>query len=216
MEPTYTVLGGDGNQYGPVTAEQLRGWARDGRIASDTQIWRSDSPAWVAASALPELGLAAPVAAAIPAPIHVSTPAQDPELEKRVKNGASWFYTIAVLSLVNSVVAAFGSDWRFFIGLGITQVIDAVAGSMGTAGKAVGLILGLAAAGLLVLFGVFAGKRHAWASIIGGILLALDGLLVALAAFASGEGWLWVSFAFHVWAIFVIFKGFQASRALRG
>src|SRR5438477_498342 len=105
MEPTYTILGGDGNQYGPVTAEQFREWARDGRVGAQTQVWRSDTPAWCAASALPELGVVAPIAVAIPAPmhaaaIHATMPVQDPALERRVKNGVSWLYWIAGLSLI--------------------------------------------------------------------------------------------------------------------
>src|SRR5687767_14532849 len=90
MEPTYTILGTDGQQYGPATADQLRGWVREGRVGGDTQVWRSDQPAWVAAAALPELGLAS---APIAAPNHPgSSAAADPELEKRMKSGAGWFY----------------------------------------------------------------------------------------------------------------------------
>ena len=214
MEPTYTMLGSDGNQYGPATLEQFREWIQEGRLGPDTQVWRSDQPAWARAAALPELGLAA-TAAAVPSPIHASAPALDPELEKRVKNGASWLYTVAVLSLINSIAALCGSDWRFFIGLGITQIIDAVASGMGGAGKAVALALDLIAAGLLVLFGVLGGKRHGWALVVGAVLLVLDGGLVALTALAAGGGSLWISFAFHVWAVAMIVRGFLAVRAMR-
>ena len=54
MEPTYTMLGSDGNQYGPATLEQFREWIREGRAGADTQVWRSDQPAWAKAAALPE------------------------------------------------------------------------------------------------------------------------------------------------------------------
>src|SRR5215212_9914531 len=60
MELTYKILGGDGNQYGPVTAEQFRAWAKEGRVGGDTQVLRSDAPAWVAAALLPELNVTAP------------------------------------------------------------------------------------------------------------------------------------------------------------
>jgi hypothetical protein len=216
MELTYKILAGDGNQYGPITAEQFRAWAQEGRVGGDTQVLRSDAPAWVAAALLPELGVAAPAATATPGPIHVGMPAHDPELEKRVKNGVSWLYWIAALSLVNSVSALFGSDWRFIIGLGITQFIDAFAMGFGSGGKVVAFVLDLVAAGILVVLGIFANKYHGWAAIVGIVLLALDGLIVALAALGSGEGSLWISFAVHVWAIVMIFRGFQASRALRG
>ena len=216
MEPTYTILGGDGNQYGPVTAEQFREWARDGRVGAQTQVWRSDTPAWCAAAALPELGVGAPVAVAVPPLVQAVASQHDPELEKRVKNGVNWLYWIAALSMINSISALCGSDWRFIIGLGITQFIDAFAMGFGSGGKIVALVLDLIAAGVLVALGVFANKLHGWAAIVGMILIGLDGVLVALGALGTGEGSLWISVAFHAWATFMIFRGFQAIRALRG
>ena len=216
MELTYKILGGDGKEYGPVTAEQFRAWAQQGRVGGDTQVLRSDAPSWVMASLLPELGVATPTAAFTAAPTPVTESSPDPELAARVKSGVSWLYWIAGLSLVNSVAALLGSDWRFIIGLGITQFIDAFAMGFGNGGKIVAFVLDLVAAGILILLGFFANKYHGWAAIVGIVLLALDTVIVALAAFGMGEGSLWISVAFHVWAIYMIFRGFQASRALRG
>jgi hypothetical protein len=216
MELTYKILGGDGNQYGPITAEQFRAWAQEGRVGSDTRVLRSGATTWVAAATLPELGVGAPSAPAAPAPIRVRVPARDPDLEKRVKYGVSWLYWIAALSLVNSVAALLGSDWRFIIGLGITQFIDVFAMGFGSGGKVVAFVLDLLAAGILVVLGIFANKHHGWAAIVGMVLLALDGLIVAVAALAAGAGSFWISFAVHVWAIMRIFRGFQATRAMRG
>lgn len=206
MEPTYTVLGGDGQQYGPVTAEQLRGWVRDGRIGADTQVWRSDQPAWMAAAALPELGLAA--VAAMPSPIHMAVSAQDPELEKRMKSGASWFYWIAGFSIVNSILVLSGSRLNWALGLGATTVLDGMAAALGGGAKAVAIALNILAAGIVVLFGYFANKGHAWAFIIGMVLLALDTALTGLLQ-------MWLSLALHAFALFCIFAGYKASRALR-
>jgi hypothetical protein len=210
MEPTYTVLGGDGNQYGPVTAEQLRGWAREGRINAATQIWRSDTSAWVPASALPELGVAGPAAAAIPAasPLHVPAATADPELEKRMKSGAGWFYWIAGFSAVNSILTATGSQWGFALGLGVTTFIDGVALGFGGSAKIVAITLNLLAAAFVATFGFFAGKGQAWAFIVGMIVLGLDTALTGLLQ-------MWLSLALHLFALFCIFSGFKASRALR-
>jgi hypothetical protein len=213
MEPTYTVMGGDGKQYGPVTAEQLRGWVSAGRVGADTQIWRSDQPSWVAAAALPELGIPSVAATAIPSPTHVTVPVQDHELEQRVKSGASWFYWIAGLSMVNSISAIAGWGIGFYFGLGITQWIDGLIGRAGGGGTIIALALDAAAAGLLILFGVFANKGQAWAFIIGMALLALDSVVVGLGALVDSSEW--ISFGFHVFALFCIFAGYRASRALR-
>src|SRR6185503_8950225 len=120
MELTYTVVGGDGGQYGPVSLDQLRSWIRDGRVVASSQVWRSDAPDWKAAAALPELGIATTASASASATAE-SARERDPALEKRVKMGASWFYWIAALTLFNSVSALCNWEIGFYLGLGITQ-----------------------------------------------------------------------------------------------
>src|SRR5438067_7750738 len=51
-----------------------------------------------------------------------------------VRGGASWFYWIGALSIINTLVAMSGNGTRFIFGLGITQFIDAI----GTHGGSVG------------------------------------------------------------------------------
>src|SRR5262245_46353942 len=135
MEITYTVLGADGNSYGPVTAEQLKAWVAEGRIQADTQILRSDTNIWQLASQYAELQIPAPVAhpasaaalPGVPASVPPASPAQADEiavLEKRIKGGASWFYWIAALTLVNTIVVQAGSEMSFVLGLMVSQIID--------------------------------------------------------------------------------------------
>jgi hypothetical protein len=211
MEPTYTVIGSDGKQYGPITREQLSGWISEGRIIAESQIWRSDMPDWVTASALPELGVAAPTAAAIPAPagagpMRVPVPSgADPDLQRRVKSGASWFYWIAAFSIVNSVLIATGSDWSFALGLGATAILDHIGKA---AAQLVTLALSALGIGLVGLFGFFSCKGHAWAFIVGMLLLAID---TVIAGFLQ----MWISLIIHLVALFSIFAAFRASRAMR-
>jgi hypothetical protein len=125
------------------------------------------------------------------------------------RSGATWFYWIAGLSLINSIVAFSGSNWRFMLGLGITQVLDGVGTGMGSSGKVVVLVLDLLVAATFILFGVFAHKRHTWAFVVGMILFALDGLIFLLV-----QDWLGV--AFHVFVLYCLFRGFSGCRALKG
>jgi hypothetical protein len=120
------------------------------------------------------------------------------ELESRLNSGAGWFYWIAGLSLLNSIIMLSGSDWYFVIGLGITQVIDAVIGS-GTA-----LIFDMIVVSLLVVFGTLAKNRNNWIFIVGMILYGLDGILVLV--FSD-----YLSFGFHIFALFGIYGGLKAS-----
>src|SRR5215207_1400430 len=86
------------------------------------------------------------------------------QLEQRMKSGAHWFYWIAALSLVTSIISLSGSDWAFLVSLGVTQLIDAVAKEVATQGgggfKVVAFVFDLVAAGLFALLGYFAVKRH--------------------------------------------------------
>ena len=70
-------------------------------------------------------------------PANTSRPAaaMDPRvpLILRMRRGAGWFFTIAVLSGVNSVLQIFNAKIRFIFGLGITQVVDGMARGMGRA-----------------------------------------------------------------------------------
>jgi hypothetical protein len=125
-----------------------------------------------------------------------------------MRSGGSWFYWIAGLSLINTISAMSGSDWRFILGLGITQIFDGIGQGLGGNGKFVALFLDLLAAGAFVGFGVFANKGHLWAFIVGMILFALDGLIYLL-------GPDWIGVGFHVFVVYCLFRGFAAARELR-
>lgn len=206
MELTYKVRGADGSEYGPATLEQLNSWLREGRIQLQSEVLRSDQTTWATAASFPELAAAEPTPGVI-APASTSA-GNDAATLAQLKSGASWFYWVAGLSLVNSVVAFTGSDWRFILGLGITQIFDALGNEIATAGKIVALVLDLIAAGIFVLFGVFANKGHLWAFITGMVLFALDGLIFLLAQD-------WVGVGFHVFVLYCLFRGVQACRRLK-
>jgi len=134
------------------------------------------------------------------------------KFENQLKSGAGWFFWIAGLSLVNSIVLLAGSEWSFIIGLGITQFIDAIgleiAKEIGSLGNIFAFILDIIIAGVFIVFGIFARKKHNWSFIIGMILYALDGFLFLLVQD-------FLSIGFHVFALFCIYKGFQANRTIK-
>ena len=207
MEITYKILGADGNEYGPATPEQLKGWINDGRVISTTRVSRSDQQStWLPAASFPELGIPAQAAGTEKS---AATDVDQYKLHQRFKSGASWFYWIAGLSIINSAVALSGKGLGFIVGLGITQVIDAFARGFGSStGIAIAIVLDALAAGVFILFGLFAGKGHTWSFIVGMILYALDG-----AIFLIGGDWLGVGF--HGFVLFCIFSGFKACQQLK-
>jgi hypothetical protein len=132
-------------------------------------------------------------------------------LEQRTKSGARWFFWIAGLSIITSLVTFGGGSFAFFLSLGSTQVIDGfargLANDLGEGTKIVALVFDVLIAGVFALVGWFALKRHLWSFIVGMALFALDALI--LLAFQ-----VWISFAFHALVIYWIFGGYSAARKL--
>jgi hypothetical protein len=145
----------------------------------------------------------------------VSTPTSDVEaklrLEGQLKSGASWFYWIAGLSLINSILFISGSEWNFIFGLGVTQLFDyfgnQLAEELGAGAKIGAFALNCVIAAVYFVFGIFSNKRITPVFIVGLVLYALDAGLCLLAQ-------VWLNLAFHAFAAFCIFKGMQAGMQL--
>ena len=133
------------------------------------------------------------------------------ELTQKYKNGANWFYWIAGLTIVTSLIAFGGGGWRFLISLGTTQIIDALAeglaAELGGAAKVVALVLDLIVTGTFVVFGVLAGKKLLWAYGLGLVVFALDGLVTLVIQD-------WIGLIAHVVVIVLMVPGFLAGREL--
>ncbi|XHS79385.1 hypothetical protein ACFJGW_05275 [Burkholderiaceae bacterium UC74_6] len=113
-----------------------------------------------------------------------------------VVSAARWFWWIAGLSLVNTVMFHAGSQINFVLGLGLTTLAEAKFASQ----QAVGLAVSGAAIAFYVLIGLQAQREKLWAFIIGGAVYALDALI-----FVAYEDWTPV--VFHAVALFFITKG---------
>jgi len=127
----------------------------------------------------------------------------------RMRAGAKWFYWIAALSMINSIAVIAGGNFHFVVGLGITSVVDALARHVGNAGSVLALVINGFVAGVFALFGVFAAKAQKWAFLVGMGLYLLDGLLLTTVRDYLG-------LAFHVYALFAIYRGYQAAQQVQG
>lgn len=140
--------------------------------------------------------------------------AQYLNLQQRGLSGANWFFWIAGLSLVNSVILLSGSNTYFVIGLGVTLVADLFANAMAqehpqvaTVVTAVAFGFDLVVALVVVLFGWLARKRFQSIYALGMFLYLLDG-----AVYVWAEDWM--SVAFHAFALFCMWSGFSSFRQL--
>ena len=133
------------------------------------------------------------------------------ELAQRYKSGANWFYWIAGLTLVTSIISFTGGEWRFLISLGTTQVIDGLADAfsaeLGGAPKIIAMVLDVILAGVFVVFGVLANKKLLWAYILGMAVFVLDGLVSLLVQDLIGV-------VAHVVVLIFMVPGFMAGRKL--
>lgn len=129
------------------------------------------------------------------------------KLAQQANAGANWFFWIAGLSVVNSIINIAEFGIFFPVGLGVTQIIDAFALLGGPAGQGIGLFMGAVVASVFVLFGVMARKGQNWAFIAGLVLYGADALL-----FVMVQDWL--SIGFHLWGCFGIYSGLKAAKQL--
>jgi len=145
-------------------------------------------------------------------------PAQERiKLEARATSGAAWFFWIAALSAINSIISIAGGDRVFIFGLGVTQVVDAFAAAFAEElGLGRGSWLGIAAlalsllvAGLIALIGYLARKGNQIVFLLGMGLYLMDGLLVGV--FQD-----WLGLLFHAVVLIYLVMGFRALRKLAG
>ena len=144
-------------------------------------------------------------------PVSTSAPpaATDPNsaVILRMQRGAGWFLTIGLLSGVNALLQIFDAKIRFIFGLGIMQVIDAVAHKMGQGGTIVMVVVDGLFILMLILCSRWAKTGSQGAFLGGMIAYALDGVLLLLSS-------MWLDAAVHAYALWMIWQGYSASREL--
>lgn len=141
--------------------------------------------------------------------------AQLAQLHARGTSGAGWFYWIAALSLVNSVILLSGGDRHFVVGLGVTLIADVVAKEIANQNPEIAMVakgiafgFDLFVAAIVCLFGWLSRRPILPIFVVGMVLYLLDGLIYVLA----GE---WLSVGFHAFVLLGMWSGFSAYREMR-
>ena len=117
----FKIRGSDGQEYGPVSLDQLQRWLREGRVGPPTPVQREGATDWQPLSALPEF------AGTLSAPFPAGTNA---ELPPAVRWVAQAMFIVAGLSFlmlllnVASIVQAIGRGnyqppWTVWMSWGI-------------------------------------------------------------------------------------------------
>ena len=136
------------------------------------------------------------------------------DLENKVRSGANWFYWIAVLSIINSIILIVGGEWSFVVGLGITQAVSGFAyviieetPDLRGIVLTVAVLANLAIVASCAAFGFRARTRNPRVLVFGMTLYGLDGLLCL--AFSD-----YLGFGFHLLVLWFMFGGVRALQAL--
>jgi TM2 domain-containing membrane protein YozV len=90
MENMYKIIGKDGQQYGPVSAEQLRGWITENRANAQTLVQPDGAQDWKPLGSLPEFAAdlkPPPVSATVPPTITPPPCAPVPRASNKIPAG---------------------------------------------------------------------------------------------------------------------------------
>ncbi len=144
-------------------------------------------------------------------PPRAAVPAAGPDpripVILRMRRGAGWFLTIAILSGVNSLLQIFDAKIHFIFGLGITQMLDAI----GPQGRGDWMFLTIALDGIFIAMLILCSrwaKAGSQGAFLGGMIAyALDGALLLL----FGR---WLEAAVHAYALWMMWQGFSAAKEL--
>lgn len=91
----YKIIGADGKEYGPITAEQLRQWIAEGRANPQTRVLPEGAANWTTVGQLPEFA----ATALAPATITPIQPVLHPAAEQ-VNGPAVGLIVVAILGAV--------------------------------------------------------------------------------------------------------------------
>ncbi|POY34985.1 hypothetical protein C3K47_17150 [Solitalea longa] len=128
------------------------------------------------------------------------------ELISTIAKSANWFFGIAGLTVINTLFSVFNKSGYFILGLGFTQLIDGAIISAFGSYNFVALFLDFIFVGLFVFLAFMAKKMNKWAFIVGGVIYFLDALIFL----AAKE---WFAFGFHLFVLYILYKGIMAIKA---
>ncbi len=122
-------------------------------------------------------------------------------LTEDIQKAANWFFWIAGLSLINSLIFYFSAGIYFVVGLGITQFVDGIFAGLMNGPSWIALIPNLMISGFFIYIGYRSRKYDKWAFVVGVVIYTLDALLYLYIKD-------WMAVGFHIFALVMISRGF--------
>ena len=145
----YKILGGDGKEYGPITADTVRQWVNEGRANRHTQVRPEGAAQWQALATLPEF---APMFAAPPPGLNAAVGGVP--IAAPTSGMATTSLVLGIIGFLCTLTAIPG----LILGIVAMKRIKASGGRMGGHGLALAgtIVSGVALAVSIVFIGFYA------------------------------------------------------------
>ena len=122
----YKIIGVDGNEYGPVTPEQLRQWIAEGRVHEQTKVQVEGGTEWRILGGLPEFAAvlspaSQPKPPLPPRELSAMPPATQGH-QPSAKSKPGKLQAIAIMTLVCGIINLLLGAYWFFAGLAVFLV----------------------------------------------------------------------------------------------
>ena len=125
-----------------------------------------------------------------------------------VLHGADWFFWLAILSVINSLILYYYNTPNSPVALGITQWVDGTTSGFNSSMTTSALVINILIAGAFAMFGLLARKGSDIAFVVGIFLYLIDAFLMIGVKDFFG-------FGVHLIVLFFLVKGLFASRHIR-
>ena len=102
----YQIIGGDGKEYGPISAERVTNWLQEGRANGDSRIREVGAEEWQCVRDLPEFASAFSTAISAPPAGPVT---QYPAAGQFPQQKPGKIQAIAIITLVQGIMAIIGA-----------------------------------------------------------------------------------------------------------
>jgi hypothetical protein len=147
----YKIIGADGKEYGPITAELLRQWIAEGRADARTRVLGQDTTEWKTLAEVPEFS---GLVGAAPGPA-LSCAAMPGVQEPRTNALAVTGMVMGILA-VTCGICCYGLPFNLlgliFSAVSLSQIKQDPAGQRGRGMAIAGLVLSILSILLVVLF----------------------------------------------------------------
>ncbi|HWH68011.1 MAG TPA: DUF4339 domain-containing protein [Candidatus Sulfotelmatobacter sp.] len=193
----YRIIGADGKEYGPVSAEVMRQWLAEGRLNTQTRVLLEGTTEWKALGEFPELTGPGPQLGAPPAFSRLPLPSTSGVAEAEVNGPATGLIITAILGFVLQVISLIFSLVGTSL-LGSRQMpndawVHMFSGTIGVASNLVGILV----SGLILFGGIKMRKLESYG-------LAMTASIIAMIPCISPC--CLVGLPIGIWAIVVLNK----------